>query len=133
MRAKMIALGFSTTALPVPSLSDAWQVGWYDFTSLPGNSGNSVLVGHVDTYLGPAVFYDLYLLRPGNSVYIQLNPKRIVRYIVRSVRELPKSRLPVDQIFSTTRTHRLWLITCGGPFDYTTRHYLDNIVVSASQ
>jgi hypothetical protein len=26
----------------------------------------------------------------------------------------------------------LWLITCGGAFDYETRHYLDNIVVSAT-
>lgn len=134
VRANMIRLGFSASAgLPVPSLSDAFQVGWYGFSSVPGRPGNSVLVGHVDTYLGPAVFYDLYLLRPGNSIYIQLNTKRIVRYTVRSIRELPKSSLPVDQIFSTTHAHRLWLITCGGPFDYATRHYLDNIVVSASE
>jgi hypothetical protein len=26
----------------------------------------------------------------------------------------------------------LWLITCGGAFDYETGHYLDNIVVSAT-
>ena len=48
------------------------------------------------------------------------------------VRELPKPRFPVNQVFGGTQRHMLWLITCGGEFDDKTRHYLDNIVVSAT-
>ena len=54
------------------------------------------------------------------------------RFDVTSVRELPKPDFPVNQVFGATKRHVLWLITCGGAFDYKTRHYLDNIVVSAT-
>jgi sortase (surface protein transpeptidase) len=134
VNARLMVLGYPTNSyLPVPPLSAASRVGWYSFSSIPGQPGNTVLVGHVDTYIGPAVFYNLYLLRPGNTIYIRLGATRYARYTVRSIRELPKSQFPATNVFGTTRARRLWLITCGGPFDYTTRHYLDNIVVSASQ
>jgi Sortase domain len=118
--------------LPVPPLAKAAaDAGWYRFTSVPGTVGNAVIVGHVDTYVGPAVFYGLYLLRPGDPIYVDLGATR-ERFKVRSVRELPKALFPVNQVFGGTGRHQLWLITCGGDFDYKTRHYLDNIVVSAT-
>ncbi len=98
---------------------------------MPGAAGNAVIVGHVDTYIGPAVFYNLYLLRPGDPVYVSADGTR-QRFDVTSVRELPKPGFPVNQVFGGTKRHVLWLITCGGAFDYETRHYLDNIVVSAT-
>jgi sortase (surface protein transpeptidase) len=119
--------------LPVPALSAAFRVGWYSFTSVPGQPGNAVLVGHVDTYLGPAVFYNLYLLRPGEPIYVTLGRHHYARYYVRSVRELPKTSFPTTDIFGDTHARRLWVITCGGDFDYATHHYLDNIIVSASR
>jgi LPXTG-site transpeptidase (sortase) family protein len=117
--------------LPVPPLTDAAEAGWYQFTSTPGTKGNTVIVGHVDTYVGPGVFYSLYLLRPGNAIYVDTGSTR-QRFRVTSVREVHKSGFPVNQVFGATNKHRLWLITCGGPFDYQTRHYLDNIIVSAT-
>jgi hypothetical protein len=117
--------------LPVPSLAQAGQAGWYRFTAVPGRPGNAVIVGHVDTYTGPGVFYDLYLLRPGDPVHVDTGGRR-EDFTVRSVSELPKPRFPVNQVFGATNARRLWLITCGGDFDYATRHYLDNILVSAS-
>lgn len=118
--------------LPVPPLAKAAvDAGWYRFTSVPGTVGNAVIVGHVDTYVGPAVFYGLYLLRPGDPIYVDRGATR-ERFEVRSVRELPKTLFPVDQVFGGTGRHQLWLITCGGDFDTKTRHYLNNIVVSAT-
>ena len=124
--------GLDTLSLPVPPLARAaTSAGWYQFTSVPGAVGNAVIVGHVDTYLGPAAFYDLYRLRPGDPVYVSAHGTR-QRFDVASVRELPKPDFPVNQVFGATKRHVLWLITCGGAFDYKTRHYLDNIVVSAT-
>jgi hypothetical protein len=34
--------------LPVPTLAQAQDVGWYQFTALPGTPGNAVVVGHGD-------------------------------------------------------------------------------------
>lgn len=118
-------------ALSVPSIAQAGRAAWYDFSAVPGTQGNAVLVGHVDTYTGPAVFYDLYLLRPGDPIYVSIGAKRL-HFAVQRVAEVSKPRFPVKQVFGNTTARRLWIITCGGPFDYLTRHYLDNIIVSAS-
>jgi LPXTG-site transpeptidase (sortase) family protein len=107
-------------------------VGWYDFTAIPGTAGNSVIVGHVDTVSGPGVFYNLYLLRPGDAIFVTLGtPARRERYTVTWVREVPKSKFPGQAVFGLTQKRQLRLITCGGNFDYQTRHYLDNIIVGA--
>jgi len=118
-------------ALPVPPLAAAaTEAGWYRFSAVPGSAGNSVIVGHVDTYVGPAVFYNLYLLRPGDAIDIATGTGT-ERFAVRWVREVAKVQFPVNQVFGSTGKHQLWLITCGGAFDYQTGHYLDNIIVSA--
>jgi LPXTG-site transpeptidase (sortase) family protein len=119
-------------SLPVPPLARAARdAGWYKFTAVPGAAGNAVIVGHVDTYVGPAVFYNLYRLRPGDPVYVDAGGTRR-RFDVTSVREMPKPIFPVNEVFGSTKRHMLWLITCGGAFNDETRHYLDNIVVSAT-
>ena len=133
--ASVVALNLprDTNLLPVPPLSEAWQVGWYRFSARPGRRGSAVFVGHVDTYRGPAVFYNLYQLRRGDHIYIDTSAHNEVRYTVHWVRELSKSHFPARQIFGHTRARRLWLITCGGAFDYATRSYVDNIIVSAGK
>lgn len=117
--------------LSVPALSQAAEAAWYNFSAVPGTPGNAVVVGHVDTYTGPAVFYDLYELRHGDLVYISMGGRR-ARFAVDRVTEVRKGRFPVNRIFGATASRRLWIITCGGAFDYATRHYMDNIIVSAS-
>jgi sortase (surface protein transpeptidase) len=117
--------------LAVPSLAQAWDVGWYRFSAVPGRRGNSVFFGHVDTYLGPAVFFDLYLLRPGERIYLDLGYRHEVAYAVRWVKELRKTRFPARAVLGRGHLARLWLITCGGQFNYVTRSYVDNIVVNA--
>jgi LPXTG-site transpeptidase (sortase) family protein len=117
--------------LPVPPLAEAaTEAGWYRFTSVPGSAGNAVIVGHVDTYVGPAVFYHLYRLRAGDVIDVETGAST-QRFAVRWVREVGKAQFPVRQVFGPTGEHQLWLITCGGDFDYQTGHYLDNIIVSA--
>lgn len=126
------APGAGYLALPTPPLARAAsEAGWYQFSSVPGAAGNAVIVGHVDTYAGPGVFYNLYRLLPGESIYVTAGGAR-QRFAVTSAREVPKPRFPVNQVFGGTRERRLWLITCGGAFDQETGHYLDNIVVSAT-
>jgi LPXTG-site transpeptidase (sortase) family protein len=130
--AELVTLGDPDgPTLPVPPLAEAaTEAGWYRFTSVPGSAGNSVIVGHVDTYVGPAVFYNLYRLVRGDAIYVETGAST-QRFAVRRVREVAKAKFPVDQVFGSTGEHRLWLITCGGAFDYQTGHYLDNIIVSA--
>jgi hypothetical protein len=125
------ALSAADRSLPTPPLAKAaTAAAWYRFSAVPGTPGNAVIVGHVDTYAGPGVFYRLYQVRPGDAIYVS-DGGATQRFDVTAAREMPKSRFPVNQVFGGTKNHLLWLITCGGAFDYRTRHYLDNILVSA--
>jgi hypothetical protein len=42
-----------------------------------------------------------------------------------------KTAIPLEKYFARDGAVRLTLITCGGPFDPGTRHYRDNVVVTA--
>ncbi len=41
---------------------------------------------------------------------------------------ISKAALPAD-LFSNRGSPKLALVTCGGPYDAGTRHYLDNVIV----
>ena len=43
-----------------------------------------------------------------------------------------KTAIPLQEYFARDGAVRLTLITCGGPFDPKTRHYRDNVVVTAT-
>lgn len=131
--APVIRLGGSRFGkISVPSFSQVWDVGWYRYGAVPGSPGNAVLLGHVDTYSGPAVFYDLYQLLPGEEILVNVGGNDLRQFTVRWVHEVAKTAFPAGMVFGRTRDRHLWLITCGGAFDYYTRSYLSNIVVYAT-
>jgi hypothetical protein len=131
---KVLHLGITADGdLQVPSLyNQASDAAWYKYSATPGQIGVSVLEGHVDSYQGPAVFFRLGALRPGDRVVVQLADGATAVFRVTGVREYLKSRFPAKTIYGATDYAALRLITCGGAFDYTTGHYLSSTVVFAS-
>lgn len=117
----------------VPSIkTDARHAAWYKYSVTPGQIGSSVIEGHVDTEHGPAVFFRLGALRPGNTIDVRLANGVTAVFRVTGVREYAKSRFPAKAIYGSTGFAALRLITCGGTFDYSTGHYLSSTVVFAS-
>jgi sortase (surface protein transpeptidase) len=130
VHATVIRLGGPATgAISVPSFSEVWDVGWYRYGVVPGEQGNALLLGHVDTYMGPAVFYDLYELRPGDLVYVSLGHDGTREFEVHWVKEVLKTHFPASRVLGGAEGRHLWLVTCGGQFNYVTRSYLSNIIV----
>jgi hypothetical protein len=120
-------------AIEVPPLfTRADEAAWYKYSATPGQIGSSVIVGHVDTVAGPAVFFRLGALRPGNRVDVTLADGVTAVFRVTGVREYRKSRFPAKTIYHAGHFAALHLITCGGAFDSATRNYLSSIVVFAS-
>lgn len=115
-------------ALGVPD--DPRVVGWWSAAARPGAAvGPVVLDGHVDTYRdGPGALFHLADLLPGDEVFVD-TADGAVRYVVRSAARHPKGRIPAE-VFAPGPP-RVVLISCGGPFDRTLRHYADNVVVVA--
>jgi hypothetical protein len=105
--------------------------GWYDLGPAPGDPGAAVVLGHVDSTSGPAVFYRLGDLAPGELVRVAREDGTDALFRVYAIREFAKSAFPTSLVYGRTRGAELRLITCGGPFDETTGHYLDNVVVFA--
>jgi hypothetical protein len=119
--------------IQVPSLvTSAGLAAWYKYSATPGQVGASVIEGHVDSTQGPAVFFRLGALSPGDTIDVRLADGVTAIFRVTGVREYAKSQFPAKAIYGTTDYAALRLITCGGVFDYTTGHYLSSTVVFAS-
>jgi len=129
---RLIDLGLTAAgALQVPSSTAV--AGWYTGSSRPGAIGPAVIAGHIDSYLGPGVFFRLSQLRPGDRVYVRRADGTIVLFRVTAVLSYPKNRFPTEAVYGPTPDAELRLITCGGAFDYSLRSYLSNTVVYAVQ
>ena len=117
----------------VPSGPDKWDVaGWYEEGTRPGDPGSAVILGHVDSKAGPAVFYRLRQLRPGDRVEVVRAGGSRVTFTVERVERYPKRRFPTADVYYPTLTPRLRLVTCGGSFDPATGHYRSNLIVYAT-
>jgi hypothetical protein len=109
--------------------TDFNEPGWYRFDASPGQIGTAVILGHIDSYLGPAVFFDLRDLVPGDRIIVTLADGRVARFVVIGKATYLKARFPAALVYGPRSYSALQLVTCGGNFDYTTRSYLSNVVI----
>lgn len=117
----------------VPSGPDQWdEAGWYEEGTRPGDPGSAVILGHVDSKAGPAVFYRLRELRRGDRVEVVRAGGSRVTFTVDRVEQYNKRRFPTDDVYYPTLQPMLRLVTCGGAFDRSTGHYTDNVIVFAT-
>jgi hypothetical protein len=117
--------------MQVPPLRRASLAAWYKYSVTPGQIGTSVIEGHVDNDQGPAVFFRLGALRPGDLVNVRLADGVTGVFRVTGVRQYLKAEFPAKTVYHATRFAGLRLITCGGAFDYATSQYLSSTVVYA--
>jgi sortase (surface protein transpeptidase) len=107
------------------------QTGWFVGGPEPGEVGPAVIVGHVDSKAGAAVFYRIRALRRGDLIKVSLKGGSSVRFVVRGTRKVPKKRFPTKLVYGRTKLPTLRLVTCDGAFDRSTGHYVDNFIVFA--
>jgi len=132
--AQLLHLGLNRDGtMQVPALpAYAADAAWYEYSVTPGQVGASVIEGHVDSYSGPAVFYRLGALHPGDRVDVRLADGVTAIFRVTGVRQYRKTEFPAKAIYAANGYSALRLITCGGTFDRATGHYLGSTVVFAS-
>src|SRR6185437_6834037 len=127
----LVRLGLTAQhTLQVPP--SAAVAGWYTGSPRPGQVGSSIIAGHIDSRLGPGVFYHLDRLRRGQYVYIIRANHTVAIFEVTSQRTYAKSSFPSKAIYGPVPDAELRLITCGGTFDFATGSYLSNVVVYAT-
>lgn len=129
--ATMIPLGLNDDGtIEVPH--DFAQTGWWADGPEPGEAGPAVILGHVDSRSGPAVFYDLRSLDPGDEILVDRLDGTTVTYAVERLEQHPKDDFPTQAVYGPTDGPELRLVTCGGDFDRDARSYRDNVIVFAS-
>ena len=106
--------------------------GWFAAGPEPGQPGPAVIAGHVDSRDGPAIFYRLGELRPGDEVLVHREDGSTVRFRVDHVEQYPKDAFPAASVYGPVPGPELRLITCGGEFDRSAHSYRDNLVVYAT-
>ncbi|WP_158585515.1 sortase domain-bontaining protein [Kitasatospora sp. SolWspMP-SS2h] len=106
------------------------RAGWY--TTAATWQSPLVLTGHVDyPHTGPAVFYHLGDLRPGQRVTLTTTDHHNRTYTVDAVRSYAKDDFPTQQVYGPTSTPQLRLITCGD-WDDQAHAYRANTIAFAT-
>jgi sortase (surface protein transpeptidase) len=117
--------------IQVPPLDNHNLAGWYDRSVTPGAEGTSVILGHVDDYAGPSVFFNIKDLRKGQVIDVVRADGSTAVFAVDGVQKAAKTNFPTSNVYGNVPYPALRLVTCGGPFDAKTGSYLDSIVVYA--
>jgi len=134
VHSSVVALGRNadgSLAVPQPG-PDLDKVAWYNGSVTPGETGPSVLEGHVDSVQGPSIFYRLGAMRPGNNIHVTRADGSTAIFTVNAVRSYAThGDFPAQQVFGADLAYpTLRLITCSN-FNSSSGHYEGNTVVYA--
>ncbi len=94
VKASLMPVGIDPDgSVQIPPAGRADVAGWYAPGPTPGEAGNAVLVGHVDSRTaGPGVFFNLGRLNPGDEITVRRNDGSVGRFRVDGVRVLRQGR-----------------------------------------
>ena len=117
----------SAGAMDVPRRWD--DVAWYSRGPRPGQVGNSVIDGHLDSDVAPAVFWYLGSLTYGNHIYVDWDADTEFDFVVHDKRSYPADSAPIGFIFGPAPQANLNLITCAGTWLKGAGAYSNRLVV----
>lgn len=107
----------------------AEQAGWYELGTSPGQLGSAVILGHVDSTNGPAVFYRLRELVPGATVLVTLGDGTVETFKVSRLATIANEDFPAEEVYAGTPDRpTLNIVTCGGDYDADKGGYQSNVI-----
>ena len=104
-------------------------VGWYKHSPTPGELGPSIVLGHVDSYEGPAVFFSLGQLEEGDTIEIDRADGSTVVFSVVGYERVEQNAFPTERVYGDLKYAGIRLITCSGTYDKQTLRYDRNLIV----
>lgn len=105
------------------------KVGWYERGVTPGEVGTAVILGHVDSYKGAAVFYSLGQLIRGDRAYVLRTDGSEAVFEIEYLERYPQSKFPTEKIYGNTSYPSIRLITCSGIYKKGEQRYTHTLVV----
>ncbi|QQG44245.1 MAG: class F sortase [Candidatus Roizmanbacteria bacterium] len=108
---------------------NVYNVAWYQLGPPPGAKGSAVVAGHYDSLTGPAIFFNLSNLEPGDEITVvdENNVRRL--FTVEKKEVYADADFPINEVFAKVDKARLNLVSCRGKFDKVKREYPERVVV----
>lgn len=119
-------------AIETPPIDNHNLVGWYRGGPTAGEAGPAVMLGHKDTRTRSAVFSRLHELRYGDTIEVVRMDGTVAVFTVGGIEQADKLTFPTARVYGDRQNAELRLITCGGTYNRTTGHYVDNVIVYAT-
>lgn len=120
----------SDSTIQVPPMADPKMTGWWEKGATPGEKGASVILGHnASASNRPYVFYKLGDLKPGDRFQVKRADGSVAEFAVSKVKQIPKSKFPTQAVYGKLDYPGIRLITCGGRFNASWGHHVDNVIV----
>lgn len=112
------------------SPKSAWTVGWYNRGPKPGQTGNVVMYGHLNTtYSKTAVFTNLKKVRVGDTIDVRDDRGTLWRYRITEVVVYKLNAVPMAKLAGPTREKHLNMYTCAGTWDRKAQNYTHRLVI----
>ncbi len=107
------------------------SVGYYKNGPTPGELGPAVVLGHVDSLDGPAVFFSIGQLKRGDEIRIERADGKVAVFEVTDLERHEQSGFPTRKVYGDIDHAGLRLITCTGTYDREVLRYTHNLIVFA--
>lgn len=105
------------------------KVGWYEYGATPGEIGPATILGHVDSYKGPAVFYNLRKLTVGDTVFVERADGTTATFVIETIEQYDQDVFPTEKIYGSIDYPGIRLVTCSGTYDKRSQRYSHNLVL----
>ena len=106
--------------------------GWYSLGYKPGQQGNAVIAGHLDSVAGaPGIFAEINKLVPGDEVIIEDVLGGEFRFRITGSETYKTDEAPVRELFGRNDQPLLRLMTCKGTWIHQENSYDQRLVVTA--
>ncbi len=120
---RVVEVGIKNGEYEVPK----FYVGHYQDTARPGERGNGVYSGHVESAQSGNVFANLARLEVGQDIFLYTE-EGIWQYRVSETKTVRNDDLSV---MAPTADYRITLITCAGTFNVIERQYSHRLIIVA--
>lgn len=108
----------------------AWSVAWFSGGVKPGDAGNAVMYGHINTTSSPTgIFARLKDVRIGDTIVVTDAAGTVRTFRVTKTAVYPVAKVPMDQLVGSTDARHLNLYTCAGTWSRLFGNYSHRLVV----
>jgi len=108
------------------------QPAWYRKGFMPGENGSAVIAGHLDGVGNKiGVFANLNQITIGDSIVISDENKTVRTFKVTGKESFPYNRAPIEQLFGSSSSKLLRLITCDGRWLRGEQTYGERLVITS--